>query len=793
MIATMPVASLLLATLAGLWFAFAGGATLIGARRSYKADKAVAEARAVSDLLAGSPALPLLVYRNDAIDADPRIAAWLGLDGVPERLAELDGEHGLSHEDHERLIGAIALARASSRPLRITIARQDGARIFSVSLESYSIAGEDERSAILLWWLDVTDLQQAKARLEDEVASLRKTVDGLSSLIEAAPFPMWQRGPDLRLALVNGAYVRATEAQDPAEVITRGLELLDGSSPSPRTSAAEARERQQMVVRTAPAIVDGERRMMRVADVPIGEAGVAGYANDIQDLEDARANLSLFVEAQHDMFDRLSAGVAQFAADQSLIFYNRQFLRLFGLETEWLADRPEFDRVLERMRDTRRIPESRDFPRWKAEHRQWFSITEPVEESWLLPGGNHLRVVGQPLPDRGLLLICEDRTEHLQLASARDTLVRVRTATFDSLFEAIGVFGADGRLNLWNARFRDVLGLPAEDMARQPRVDALVRAIGPRLSDPSCAALILDVVRTATVDRRNRAGRIAFVDGRHFDFAAVPLPDGNALFTLLDVTASRGMEEALRDRAEALEEADRLKSAFVANLSYELRVPLTSIAGFAEMLATGYAGEINGTAREYVDAILSGVSRLSGLTSDVLDLAQSVTGTLPMVMEPVDLCLLVSTATEHVRDVATNAEISLVVEAGSDAIVQGDRKRLYQAFDHLLRNAVAYTQPGGRVLVRSGMAGPDVEVIVSDNGPGIPPDKLDEIFARFARSTIDQDDGAAQGRTSGGFGLPLARQLVEAHGGTLEIVSDAGQGTSVIVRLPTFHPAAAAA
>ena len=78
---------------------------------------------------------------------------------------------------------------------------------------------------------------------------------------------------------------------------------------------------------------------------------------------------------------------------------------------------------------------------------------------------------------------------------------------------------------------------------------------------------------------------MSLIDGREFEFAAVPLPDGNALFTMLDITDSRKVEAALRDRNEALEEADRLKTAFVSNMSYELRTPLTSIGGFAEMLA----------------------------------------------------------------------------------------------------------------------------------------------------------------------------------------------------------------
>ncbi len=103
--------------------------------------------------------------------------------------------------------------------------------------------------------------------------------------------------------------------------------------------------------------------------------------------------------------------------------------------------------MLDRMRENHRLPEVRDFPAWKAERRGWFSSPEEaVEEEWMLPNGDHLRLVAQALPDGGLRLFAEDRTEQLRLASARDTLLRVRAATFDNLFEAISVFASDGRL-----------------------------------------------------------------------------------------------------------------------------------------------------------------------------------------------------------------------------------------------------------------------------------------------------------------------------------------------------------
>ena len=119
----------------------------------------------------------------------------------------------------------------------------------------------------------------------------------------------------------------------------------------------------------------------------------------------------------------MTAGTAQFDADRTLGFFNRPFAAMTEIEPEWLSERPEFDRVIERMRENQRLPEVRDFPAWREERRGWFtSAEEAIEEEWLLPNGDHIRLVAQPLPDGGLRLFLEDRTEQLRMASARDTL-----------------------------------------------------------------------------------------------------------------------------------------------------------------------------------------------------------------------------------------------------------------------------------------------------------------------------------------------------------------------------------
>ena len=778
-----PIAALMLAIIVALWVAAAVAAIIMGLRRDAVARARARDVERQAALLQSAPALPFRVGPDGRIAGDSRLAHWLGLDFTPTSIDEMAGsDGGISVVDTEGLAADIAAALLASRPFERVLRLAGTDRVL---LARGRPTPPPIGDGVIIWLFDVSDSQRIITRLSEEASGVSDALDSCLALIEAAPFPMWHRGPDLKLALVNSAYVAAVEGHSAEEVVTRGVELIDAAEGRPpRATALAARDSGRIKTNVIPVTLSGQRRMMRIVDVPMGEHGVAGYAFDIQDLEQTRSELGRFQEAQRELFDRLSAGVAQFAPDRSLIFYNQPFLRFFALFPEWLADHPEFDRVLDRMRETQRLPEARDFPGWKAERRGWFNAVDAVEETWTLPGGQHLRVVAQPLPNGGLLLFFEDRTEQVQLSSARDTLIRVRSATFDNLFEAIGVFAADGRLHIWNQSFRDIWGLSDADLAQNLRVDAMVELVAAKLADPSRAQLLRDLVRIATVDRQARTGRMALADGRYFDFAVVPLPDGNALFTLLDITASRGIEEALRGRADALEEADKLKTAFVANMSYELRVPLTSIAGFAELLDGGYAGELPGVAGEYVKAILTSVGRLGSLVEDVLDLTQGAAGNLPLAEEHVEVGVLLGEAVEAAARAAAAKPVSLVVDIDAElGLMRGDPRRLRQIADHLLANAITFTPPQGRVTVR--VYGDDDMIVwtVSDTGQGMDAAQRARVFDSYPRIDANNDEG----KQLIGIGLPLTRQLVEAHGGSIALESEPGRGTTVTIHLPRRH------
>lgn len=759
---------------AGVWAVHAG----LSMRR--RGAQAQAQADRLAGLLHSSPALPMHVRTDGRIEASERLARWLGLERPPAFLSELVAPDGpLRPEDATALAADVAAAQRSGRSFTRPVQARESERSLLVR-GSPGGGGATANGNVILWFFDATESQLEIAALQGERAQLRAALDSLSGLIEAAPLPMWHRTPDLHLTLVNTAYVKAVEGESAAQVIADKVELiepLDGQSPIVAASVAAASGKP--LVRLVPTTIHGERRMMRVFDIPLGVAGVAGFAIDVQDLDEARAETRRFAESQRDLLDRLSAGVAQFGADRSLRFWNQPFISLFSLQHEHLVEAPEFERVLDRMREAGRVPESRDFTAWRAERRDWFLSPEAREENWLLADGTHLRVYAQPLPDGGLLMIFEDRTEQVQLSSARDTLLRVRTATFDNLFEAVGVFSSDGRLHLWNSRFRRIWEADEALLATHPRIDELLRKVGSRLIRPQQASLVRELVRAATVERKQRGGRVTFMDGRIFDFAAIPLPDGNALFTMLDVTDSRKVEQMLRDRNEALEEADKLKTDFLSTMSYELRTPLTSITGFAEMMQAGYAGPLPPAASEYVDAIMQSTGRLQVLIDNLLDLTQGEAGALPLDREPIDLAQLAADAVERVRGEASAKAIDMVVDLRPTlGTVMGDARRIAQALDRLLDNAVRYSPSGGRVLVHGDGREKTARLVVSDNGPGMDARAQARAFDRFSRA------GKAPAGKALGLGLPLARQMVEAHGGTLTLISEPGQGTAVTMVLP---------
>ena len=472
--------------------------------------------------------------------------------------------------------------------------------------------------------------------------------------------------------------------------------------------------------------------------------------------------------------------MAVFGRDQKLAFYNRAFAALWGVPESWLDTHPSDTEVLDRLRELRKLPEQRDYQAWKRQRLSLYDDPSEYlpEELWHLPGGQTLRVVAQPHPFGGLTFLYEDVTEKLTLESSYNTLIKVQSATLNTLKEGVAVFGPDGRMKLHNAAFTRIWSLDEKDLDGEPHIRNVAAVCAANFGDDAVWEKLIGAI-TSGAERRRDWGDIERRDRSILSLALSPLPDGATLMTFADVTDRFRIESALRDRNEALLAADHLKSEFIKHVSYELRTPLNPIKGYAELLASEVPGPLTPKQREFVNSIITSSQTLHGLINDILDLALVESGALRLELERLDLYKVLSDIYAHAQQWATLSkhEVRLACRPDAGDFV-ADRRRIQQVIVYLLSNALQFTPEGGIITIGGEIQGEDVQIFISDTGPGIAPDLSATVFDRFAaRSQGGQRGGA-------GLGLTLVKSFIELHVGWVEIDSKPGRGTTVRCHLP---------
>ena len=267
------------------------------------------------------------------------------------------------------------------------------------------------------------------------------------------------------------------------------------------------------------------------------------------------------------------------------------------------------------------------------------------------------------------------------------------------------------------------------------------------------------------------------VSGRVFQGFTAPVRDdrGGSLgrvWTLREVTQQR--------------ELDRLKDDFVATVSHELRTPLTSMMGFLEMLREGEAGQLTDEQKRFLAIVYRSSERLQRLVGDLLFVARLDASGLQLHFAPVRLDEIGRELVESSAALARARELALESDLAEVAPVRGDHERLVQLAGNLLSNAIKFTPAGGTVTVRTFVDGGKVVLEVADTGIGIPEGEQDRLFQRFFRSSTATE----QAIPGTGLGLVISRAIVEAHGGTIGVTSQAGAGTCFRVELPIAPPEA---
>jgi two-component system phosphate regulon sensor histidine kinase PhoR len=385
------------------------------------------------------------------------------------------------------------------------------------------------------------------------------------------------------------------------------------------------------------------------------------------------------------------------------------------------------------------------------------TITRPLtalsDAAAAIAGGAQPRFPRSGIPEVDTLVETLRRM-HADLASRAAEVQReqVHVSTIiDAMLEGVLSCDARGRIATANTAARRMLGYGAN--VTLPDLPTLFKARAAR-----------EAV-TQVLDGQEVHDREFDVEGRRLLLNARPLQGSGAVIVLHDLTEVRRLEAVRRD--------------FVANVSHELKTPLTAIAGFADTLRDPDIDPE--TRRRFLDTIFSNASRMQQLVDDLLDLSRIEAGHWTPKAQTVELRPLMGEVWDGFRHRASARGVELAMQTASGAeFAWVDPDGLRQVLGNLFDNALRYVPMDGHIGCRTAVAAGGVDIIVSDDGPGIAGEHLGRIFERFYR--VD----AARSREEGGTGLGLAivRHVVEAHGGRVEANSELGRGTTVRVWLP---------
>ncbi|MEG6508321.1 ATP-binding protein [Methyloligella sp. 2.7D] len=638
------------------------------------------------------------------------------------------------------------------------------------------IDGRAAGAALTVRVRDLAGQRLEAARQERRRQAMESQFGVLKRLLNTLPEPVWLKGADRRIAWVNKAYAEAADAGLEETVIADQIDLLNQTD---RADAEASLARGQAFQREVECLTETgpQRFLATMTGDGMTAAGIASKTAG-----GAAAPKGDF-QTKLRSFDRMSTAFAVFDSGRHLVHFNQAYADLWQLDPAWLASGPSDGEILDRLRLSRLLPEKANYQEWKERWLSSYGKDVQFDETWHLPDGRMLHVVTDATPGDGVTYLFENVTEKISLESRYNALIQVQRETLDTLREGVAVFSADGALRLYNRAFASIWQLQPHQLDGEPHIDEVIGWCRALYDNAEEWERTKTAVTAITSDRHPYESHLDRPDGSVIACAALPLPDGGTLLTYVDVSDTVRAERALIEKNEALEAADRLKTAFISHVSYELRTPLTNIIGFTDLLSNPATGELAPKQKEYLNDIEASGRTLLAIIDDILDLASIDAGDFQLERSAVDVHRVVENLKTGLRDRLKQSGVRLDVRIEpSVSELAADEQRLAQILYNLLSNAIGFSPEGGEVKLTCEAQGDMVGFRVEDQGAGIPEEYQRAVFDRFESRT----DGSRH--RGAGLGLSIVKNLVELHGGSIVLSSEFGKGTSVEVWLPRAEP-----
>ncbi len=645
-------------------------------------------------------------------------------------------------------------------------------------------AGETSGGTAILHMRAVTvsTVPQIKEIAQPEKTAPNQDFNSIHQILDLLDDPAWIRSPEGIITFANSHYLSLCSDANLKSGKNQFPELFSPTDIAKHQSALDKNSNEAII--DEPLLEVGYEHELALSRVGTSSIGLIRKTTDSENQSVNNDELSF--SNINPVLDAMTSPMVAFDKEGRLKQFNGAYKELFSLDEKSLAEGINEREVLDLLRRKDQLPSESDYKEWRTKHLKSYALKKPRKELWHLASGRTLQVIATPNShDGGVIYVFDDISEQLKLQSSNNAILVVQRETLNSLSEGVAVFGTDGRLRLHNRRLSSIWKLPINELGQAPHIDAIAQSCGKSI--PEDGEEIWQRLKQSVVDfdprRIDKSGRIKRKDGRLIDYAIVRLPDTQTLLTFVDVTKSANYETVLKERNEALETADRLKDAFVQNVSHELRVPLTSIIGFADLLASNSFGPLNAQQRTYTDYIRSSTATLGTLIDNILDLTNVDAGIARLDLKELDIASLIEkaktgfSATLVGTDGATPINLSVNMPDPAPKLV-ADGNRVVQILYNLLSNAVKYSDPGSKIILDVEQNAGWIRLGITDQGIAVP----SELKAALERP--DQGRSLKELHRNSGIGLTIVKAFVELHGGNITMQTNPANGNTIIVNLP---------
>ena len=334
----------------------------------------------------------------------------------------------------------------------------------------------------MIWFRDVSDEATQIATLENEKKAAVLRNQQLEDIIDNLPYPAWLRDDNLNIVLINKKYLEFVKGANKYDVIQHQIELTSQNNTSVSKSLAEQAQTLNRAQKQAVNLIkQGQLCSFEVWESPFHLGGFldkiwsVGALIDITELDSLKRHLKQHQNAHLEILGTLGTAFAVFDSSYKLSFYNKSFVSLWQLDVDWLDETPSYSSFLENVREKRLLPEVPDFRSYKNDELKAFStILEPKEDMLHLPNGNTIRRVRSPHPMGGLVFAFEDVSDRLATRRAYNALLQVQEEILNNLFDAVIIFGSNGRLKAYNQAYLSLWSLEELFLQKEPSISELL-------------------------------------------------------------------------------------------------------------------------------------------------------------------------------------------------------------------------------------------------------------------------------------------------------------------------------